>query len=387
MVSRRRVLAALAAALSSAALSSRAQERLVSGRPAGVILVTSGSDVRFRRILLKTLQSLRRMGIILFAPGDDAESRTGTADIWGACAFALQGPSLRFLPDGHYSYDFNPERRRRISALVTERVLDANDVDLVLALGNEAAFDMARHIHDIPVLALASSSPVESSLVLSAEDSGQQNFHCVVEKDYYRRQVRLFHSVIRFGNLGLIADASRPEEAGVREIEKATVNLGSGLEIAVWESAGLTQEESFLNLLAALEKLLKAGCDAVMLPRFQCSSDDFRRLTDLLRRYHVPSFSLDGTEAVERGILMSCGDSDLAALGRFEASVIARVLEGTPPREIPQVFRPSSGLAVNLKSAMEIGWTPSFAILTTAEKAFSTQSPQIETGRLGLPPK
>ncbi|MBP3439288.1 MAG: hypothetical protein J6K46_08245 [Sutterella sp.] len=58
--------------------------------------------------------------------------------------------------------------------------------------------------------------------MLSAEDSGQQNFHCVVEKDYYRRQVRFFHSVIRFGNLGLIADASRPEEAGVREIEKGT---------------------------------------------------------------------------------------------------------------------------------------------------------------------
>ena len=386
MVTRRSLLA-LAAALAAGAPPVRANRPLVSGRPANAVLVTSGSDVRFRRILLKTLQSLRRMGIILFAPGDDAESRTGTADVWGACALALQGPHLRFLPDGHYSYDFDPERRRRVSDLVTARVLEANDVDLVLALGNEAAFDTARRIHDIPVLALASSNPVESSLVLSAEDSGQQNFHCVVEKDYYRRQVRFFHSIVRFGNLGLIADASRPAEAGVREIEKAAVNLGSGIETALWDSAGLSEAESFAQLLAALERLLKSGCDAVMLPRFQCGSDDFRRLTDLLRRYRVPSFSLDGTEAVERGTLMSCGDSDLDALGRFEAAVIARVLEGTPPREIPQVFLPAGGLAVNLKSAAEIGWTPSFAVLTTVEKAFSTQSPRIETGRLGLPPK
>ena len=87
----------------------------------------------------------------------------------------------------------------------------------------------------------------------------------------------------------------------------------------------------------------------------------------------MASFAQSGEEFVAHGILLGTGNESFEGYGAFEADVIRRVLEGTPPRKCPQVFAERSRFVINLVSAMEIGWTPDFGVLVAMEKSFVTQ--------------
>ena len=75
--------------------------------------------------------------------------------------------------------------------------------------------------------------------------------------------------------------------------------------------------------------------------------------------------------------MLGVGDTNLDNYGFFEAQVISQVLQGTKPRSINQRYIQSNGLAINLKTAMQMGWKPPFGLLLTVETAYTTQSPAI----------
>ena len=376
MVSRRGILAALAAALSSAALPSQAQERLVSGRPAGVILVTSGSDVRFRRILIKTLQALQRMKIILFAPADDAESRTGTADIWGACAFALQGPFLRFLPDGHYSYDFTPEKRPEVLRSMVSRIRERKDVDVILVFGTEPTLDIAEAVKDIPIMSLSTTDPVNSGVVADEEDSGQDNLHVLVTKDFFFRQVENLYAIHPFEDIGFIVAEQRAGRTGLGDVRSACVKLGVTLHDATYVEKEVPEDsERFPEFKEALVKLLDEGVEAVLFPWFPCSDEQFEEVLSLLVKRGVWGYSLDGPRFVSRGIMLGAGQENFESYGLFEADVLRRIIvDNELPRSISQVFVQQNRLSINLRTAMQIGWQVPFEVLVSAEEVYTTQS-------------
>ena len=357
-------------------LTSRAVP-LTEGRPANVILLTNGSFLRYRRILPKTMAGLRRPGLTEWAPPDNDNRRAGTADVWADLAAKAGGSQLRFLPDGHYTYGFEVGRRDKVRTAILKRLQEKNDVDLILTLGTEPSLDMAKNVHDIPVLSLGSSDPVAFNIVRSAEDSGQDNLHAIVTQDFFSWQVRCFHSIFRFGMLGLLAAEDRVVQAGAEEVERACTNLGSGFAMVTYKEDSMDAEASYQALRKGLEDLIEQGIDAVILPWFSCPDSHFPEFLRMLTSRGIPSFSQVGTEPVSRGILLGVGDTNLDNYGFFEAQVISRVLQGVKPRNINQRFIQSNGLVINLKTAMQMGWKPPFGLLLTVEKAYTTQSPAI----------
>ena len=59
---------------------------------------------------------------------------------------------------------------------------------------------------------------------------------------------------------------------------------------------------------------------------------------------------------VERGALISVARENFDFLAPYYSSVIARIFNGTKPRDIPQVVREEMLLAVNLETARRIGY-------------------------------
>ena len=351
---------------------------LTPGRPANVIILTNGSYLRYRQILLTTMEGLRRLGIINWVPTDnDDQPNAGTADVWAELAAKAGGSQLKFLPDGHYTYNFDPDRREKVRSLILSRIKEQKDVDLILTFGTEPSLDMAKNITDIPVLSVNSSDPVAFQIVKSADDSGQDNLHALVTENYFAWQVRCFHSIFRFGFLGLLAAEDRVKQAGADEVETACTNLGSGFTIVTYKEDSSDKEASYQALKKGLEDLLDQGVDAVMLPWFDCPDDRFSEFLAAMTSRGIPCFSQVGTEPVSRGILLGVGDTNLDNYGFFEAQVISQVLQGTKPRSINQRYIQSNGLAINLKTAMQMGWKPPFGLLLTVEKAYTTQSPAV----------
>ncbi len=97
------------------------------------------------------------------------------------------------------------------------------------------------------------------------------------------------------------------------------------------------------TVVSAVESVVKVGVDAT-----------------------IPVYASD-TTSVERGAMAALG-FDYYELGRLTGAMAARVLDGTPPAQIPVGTLSEEALYLNLASAAEMGVTPSEATLRRAAK-------------------
>ena len=292
-----------------------------------MILVTGGDYMRYRRILEATIAGLEALGLVRDLPHVPDSDREDTKDLWDA--LTQSSGALRFLPDGHYSYAWDKNVREKVNAEIEERLRTRRDVDLIFTFGTEAGLDIPKLTSEIPVLSLGSSA--------------------------------------------LVVAASSVDKAGAKDVEAACRELGAGFECLTYADDGEGAAEKFSDILEAVREAHRRGCDAVVFHWFRASPDEYSQLTRLLAEYRMASFAQSGEEYVAHGILLGVGNESFGGYGAFEADVIRRVLEGTPPRKCPQVFAERSRFVINLVSAMEIGWTPDFGVHVAMEKSFVTQ--------------
>lgn len=348
------------------------------GRPVRVILVTSGSFRRYRRIFFSVMAGLQTLGLIARMPsgvsGDTGiANATGTDDLWTWLGKNAGGSSLEFLPDGHYDYEFSADKRQTVRTLVAERIATANDVDLILTLGNEATVDMFRQEKRIPILALGTADAIASGLVKSLDDSGQDNLHVGIMVNYFDWQTKTFHAAWPFRRLGLIAATSRWQVSGEPEVRRSCEALGAEFFFQSFVEAA-DPAKNAQAAKGAILRLIDRGIDALVLPAFSSTDEAFREVVELLEARGIPSFSQSGPELVRRGILLGVAESTFESYGLFEAEVIRRVIEREMPRSIRQTYYQRGRIVVNLYTAMKLGWKPSFGLLASVEEAYPTQS-------------
>ncbi len=84
----------------------------------------------------------------------------------------------------------------------------------------------------------------------------------------------------------------------------------------------------------------------------------------------IPSFSQSGPEDTRLGVLMSIAQSNFRAEGMASAQAIVKVLDGTKPRDITQIFIEPLSMAINLKMAMLIGWDPPLEVLIAVDQFY-----------------
>lgn len=348
------------------------------GRTVRAVLLTGGDYDRYRRILLSFADGLRTLGIIDRAPEGLDPGLNGTADVWKALNETAGGSNIRFLADGHYDCMFDADRRRRMVAELAERVATAKDVDVIFVFGTETTLEVAEAVKTIPVLSLASTDPVATGIVLSADDSGQDNLHALVSAGYFRQQVESFHSVRPFKSLGFVTAEQRAAKSGVGDVRAACVAKGITLVDAYYdEDEEKSEAARFRAFYECLEKLVEKGIEAVMLPWFPCTDAELAQVVALLVKHGVWSYSLAGPAFTSRGILLGAGEETLESYGLFEADVLRRVIDGDMPREISQIFVQPNKLSLNLRTAMQMGWHVPFGLLVSVEKTYTTQSIEI----------
>lgn len=344
-------------------------------RPANAVLLTAGNYDHYRRVLLSFLDGLKHMGVIEYVPENLSANRADTLEVWRAMAEQGDQGLIRFLPDGHYSYDFLPQRRADVLASLLERIRDRGDVDLILVFGTEPSLDISRTVKDIPIMSLSCTDPVFTGVTKSEQDSGQDNLHVIVRKDFFRTQVRDFLAMRPFSSLGFLVADQRSDKSGSTEIRAACDEFGVALVVRTYsEDPTLDERGRFEVFFKALVKLLDEGVQAVMLPWFPCPDDQFTQVVGELVKRGIPSYSLAGPQFVSRGILLGVGEENLDIYGMFEADVCKRILEGESPRSISQIYLEQNQLLVNLRTAMQMGWRVPFGLLVSAQKVYITQS-------------
>ncbi len=378
MISRRNLVQAAGLALLLGRMEAVLADDRNLGRTVRAALLTGGDYDRYRRVLISFAEGLKTLGIIDQAPKGLDPDLPGTDDVWKALNETAGGSNIRFLADGHYNCMFDSERRRRMVKALADRVNEVKDVDVIFVFGTETTLEIAELVKDVPVLSLASTDPVATGIVLSAEDSGQDNLHALVSKGYFHRQVESFVSVRPFRSLGFVTARERAAKSGVGDVRAACVSLGVTLvDVYYDEDEKKAEAENFPAFYECLENLVDKGVEAVLLPWFPCTDAQLAKVVELLVKRGVWSYSLAGPAFTSRGILLGAGEETLDTYGLFEADVLRRVIDGDTPREISQIFVQPNKLSLNLRTAMQMGWRVPFGLLVSVERTYTTQSIEI----------
>ncbi len=335
-----------------------------------VLYVEGGPFSNYQQTLAHTARSLERLGIIDNGQVPIPEGTERTNDMWLWLADHAKG-RIRFLRDGHYSAEWDAVARQEMKKVIIERIRERKDVDMVIAMGTWSGLDMSSEDLGVPVFSMSVTDAVNSGIVLSAEDSGKDNVHAQLEPGRFHRQISMFHEIFRFKKLGVPFEDT-PEgrnTAAMDEIEKTAAELGIELALCSAPLDLPDEEEAFRNLQGCVEKLSREA-DALYLTYTSTPMSRIPELMAPVTEAGIPSFAQAGPQMVEYGVLMSLAQASFSDIGMFEAEAIASVIEGKKPREVSQIFEPELGLAINLKTAMRIGWNPPLEILAAVDEIY-----------------
>ena len=300
--------------------------------------------------------------------GADAESNQA---LWKWLA-GRSWPRLDFLPDGYYSAGWDRERRALNKAALLKRLQERRDVDLILALGTWAGQDLATAEHGVPVLVLASNDPVESGVTASAEDSGLDHVAALFDPRRTERQLSIFHDIFRFRRLGLVYEDSPSGRAyaNLAEVQKSAARLGFQVVPCTGNVNSTDRGEAVAAQLACHRRLAPL-VDAIFLT--QNTGVAHERMGELLEpliQAGLPTFSQLGAAEVRLGVLLSIAQSDYQEIAQAAGRAVEAIIQGQKPRSLDQTYETSFNIAVNLRTAMNIGWDPPWSVLAAVDEIF-----------------
>ena len=342
-----------------------------------VIYVEGGPFSNYQQTLAQTARGLEKLGLIDNGQVTVPDNTESSSTMWQWLADHAGG-RIKFLRDGYYSADWDATARKSIQEAVIDRVHNRKDVDMIIAMGTWSGLDMSSQDLGIPVFSMSVTDAVTAGIVHSAQDSGKDNVHAQLEPGRFRRQISMFHEIFHFRKLGVPFEDT-PEgrnTAAMDEIEKTAAELGIEL---VLRSAPLDlpdADQAFRNLKNCVEELSKEA-DAIYLTYTSTPMEKIPELMTPIIDAGIPSFAQAGPQLVEYGVLMSLAQASFADIGQFEAEAISAVIHGKKPRAVNQIFEPELGLAINLKTAMRIGWNPPLEILAAVDEIYQ-QIPAVQ---------
>lgn len=226
-----------------------------------------------------------------------------------------------------------------------------------LTAGTQAAQAATK---SVPIVFAWVADPVASGIVKSYAKPGG-NITGVTDRfgELLVKRLELVRELLpRAKRVAVVGSIVRPlYEALSPPLRKAAGQLGFDL-----------LEISFkAEWVAAIDSAAKAGAEAVLpFASFADQSVSGERVVQYTNEHRVPTIFADA-ETVERGGLISYG-TNLVDDVRRGADLLARVLKGAKPADLPVDQAARFELVVNLKTAREMGLTIPPAILLRADR-------------------
>ena len=274
--------------------------------------------------------------------------------------FEISIPEEKVL-DGAWSVDGITDALRR--------QLRDPEVDVILLTGGVGSHVAAR-LEPLPkpVIAAVVADTELQNFPLENGASGKTNFVYVSNFRGVDFDLRTFRSVVDFKHLAVFVDQAFADGVPSLVTEKPR---------AIEEQLGVTVDIVMVtdNVGDAMSRL-PARVDAVYvapLPRFD--DGKMRQLAAGLVERGLPSFSLMGIQELDYGLLLAASGrpGDQVRFARRLALDLQRILLGEDPSTFQVDFKESQRLAINMRTARSIGFSPRYAVLADAEQLFDEE--------------
>lgn len=327
----------------------------------------------YQRSLVAMVEGLVRLGWMEDTPLPLLPNDKDTSVLWKWLATGAKSDYLEFVADGWYESGWDKKRRKQVKEQVLRRLNNQQDIDLMLALGTWAGQDLANNDHHVPTLVASTTDPLAAGIISSVEDSGYDHIHAKVDPERHKRQVRLFKDIFDFDTLGIVYEKSDEGRGfgAIASVEAVAEELGFKLHSCNAKFNDVSQKEAEANVVRCYAKLAEQ-VDAVYITRHP--GVNLANLPRILAPQIVakkPTFAQGLSDEVEHGVLLSISLADFSYIGDFYAQTLSKIFNGAKPRQLVQRFQNPPKIAINLKTAQQIGYDPSVDILGAADEIYT----------------
>jgi len=235
--------------------------------------------------------------------------------------------------------------------------------NVIVTIGHAQSQAARRATRAIPIVMLASGEPVAAGLVASFAHPGGN----VTGLSYFSTELNLKRleflkaMVPGLKRLGILIDPTAPKDLNESYVRDArTAGQVLGFEILVFQMSAVA------DLDQVFKKMASKKIGAVFVPPKLRHPGEIERIADLARRYRLPTMHYVKTFP-EIGGLMSYG-ADYVLLQRRAAIYVDKILRGARPADLPVEQPTQFILAINVKTARELGLSVPKSLLARADK-------------------
>ncbi len=261
-----------------------------------------------------------------------------------------------------FEYRWLARKRERLPALAEELV--RLKVDLIVTTPSFVALAAKKATSTIPIVFLYSADAVENGLVASlARPEGNITGMSEQYSDVNTKLLEILHETLpKVTRVAFLLEPIR--KAHVRVFKKLqAVAPALGLTIQLLEFRGSEELES------ALEAAAQEQTGALVAPG-SLYHDYGPRIAAFAAKNRMPVFSV-ASQSVEKHFKLLVYAPDWSDMARQAATYVDKILKGAKPGDLP-VGRPTKfKLAVNLKTAKQLGITIPPEVLFRATKVIN----------------
>ena len=342
-----------------------------NGKKWRIAYYEGGPYIDYQLILAETIKALMKLGWIEEEPLPKLKDEE-TSGLWQWLAASAKSKYLEFKKDAHYSANWEDHLREKTAKEVIHRLNKKKDIDLIIAMGTWAGKDLANKKHRTDTMVVSASDAVGAGIINSIEDSGYDHVHAYVDPHRYQRQVKVFHDMIGFQKLGVAYEdtVDGRSYAAIEMVEK--VAKERNFEIvkcyAVSDIADVDKREK--EYIDCFRQLAQKADAIYVTVHGGVSSRSIPELVEIANSHRIPTFSQSGSEEVKWGILACLSQAGFKYVGEFHAQTFAKVFNGANPRDLDQIFEEPKKIAINLKTAVAIGYDPPVEVLGAADEIY-----------------
>jgi putative ABC transport system substrate-binding protein len=306
------------------------------------------------------------------ARAQEARRRPKIGVLWHAASVEEEGKcytalvqSLRTLGYEHgrtaeIEHRFPAEQQERFERYAQELV--ASDVDVLIAVTQQAAIAAKRATSSIPIVFLIVPNPIGAGLVASlAAPGGNATGISTIATDLTAKRLQLFKEAI--GDISKVAVLVNPDDPVTAKTTIADLEAaGAALNISILPFEVRARDQ----LGPTLARVAESGAGGFLIAQNPVFFNERRHIADIAIQHRLPSMHVNN-DAVEAGILMSYG-ANFEAMFRRATVYVDRILKGAEPRSLPIEQPTQFELVVNLATARRFGLTVAPSVLVQADR-------------------
>jgi len=261
----------------------------------------------------------------------------------------------------HFALDIRKTTGDPKAAEEAARDLERGNVDLIYTVTSQVTVAARRATARTPIVFYVGADPVALGLVESfAKPGGRLTGVHGLSRDVTAKRLAVLQEMIP--RLHRVITFYNPGEPVSRENARVGLDAARQLGVQVVERHVGSIEELRLNL----QGLKSREVDAYFHTPGTLETSQAQLIIEATRGKKLPTMFHEQSLVV-KGALASYG-TNYQEIGRLSAKHVQRILAGTHPKDLPVENYDKVGLALNLRTAREIGLTISQAFLARADK-------------------